>query len=257
MFSYKLENQCLPVLEQALESLRGYISKPPKNKKVVFLFSGGLDSVATAARLIIDYDYELFPIFINRKQSNLEYELDSVSFYGEMFRNRFPDNFHAVEEIIVNIPPSNLARNINSYVESYGYPFRDNLFALYSIYYAISLWSKHGQIFDIYTSTLPEDTFPHCSLEALRSSTLLACSSTPFKNWNITSPNIDPYLNDEGQFFGKKELVETSNRQGISLDLSRTCISAAKFNCGTCILCKRRRDAFKRARVQDSTRYEN
>ena len=50
----------LRMYNKLLLDKRGWISKLPENKKAVILVSGGYDSMITAARLVKDYEIELF-----------------------------------------------------------------------------------------------------------------------------------------------------------------------------------------------------
>ncbi len=76
----------LHMYNELLLNKRGWISKLPKNKKAVILVSGGYDSIITAARLIKDYDMELFPIYIDRGSRNRSGELASVRFFTNYFQ---------------------------------------------------------------------------------------------------------------------------------------------------------------------------
>ena len=49
--------------DKILIEKRGYVFKIPDNRECVFIFSGGLDSVVTCARLIEDFDFDIYPIF--------------------------------------------------------------------------------------------------------------------------------------------------------------------------------------------------
>ncbi len=57
-----------------LKEKRGWISKIPENKKVVILLSGGFDSLSTIAQSIIEFDISIYPLFINRSQTNINME---------------------------------------------------------------------------------------------------------------------------------------------------------------------------------------
>ena len=57
---------------------RGWISKWPD--KMVFIYSGGMDSTITIARILERKSVEVFPLFISRGQSNEKYEKASAFF---------------------------------------------------------------------------------------------------------------------------------------------------------------------------------
>ena len=79
----------LRMYNKLLLDKRGWISKLPENKKAVILISGGYDSMITAARLIKDYEIELFPVYIDRGSRNRDGELASVEFFTNYFQKTF------------------------------------------------------------------------------------------------------------------------------------------------------------------------
>jgi len=244
----------LQILDDYLMQLRGFVSRFPDNKKAIILFSGGMDSVVLAAKLIVEQDITVFPVHIVRNQSNLEGENRSIKIFQEIYSERFKDKFQPVQDLAIRLPPDEIRSPMKDYVSVHGYPCRDNMFALYAIHYAVSLHSKHGHIFSIFTSAIPGGTYTHDTLIALRSTTILACNSTPFVEWNISSPNLDPYLNNQRPVL-KKDLVAWGFGHLIPLELTYTCIVSSQIHCGECIFCRKRKRAFAEAGVPDRTFY--
>lgn len=244
----------LQILDDYLLQLRGFVSCFPDNKKAIVLFSGGMDSVVLTGKLIVEQDITVFPVHIVRNQSNLEGENKSIRIFQEVYSKRFKDKFQPVQDLAISFPPNEVKFPMKEYVSIHGYPCRDNMFALYALHYAVSLQSKHGHIFSIFTSAIPGGTYTHDTLIALRSTTILACNSTPFADWNISSPNLDPYLN-EHKPVQKRDLVAWGFAHSIPLELTHTCIVSGKVHCGECIFCKKRKRAFAEAGVPDATLY--
>ena len=249
------KNNLLEIIDESILKLRGYISKLPENKKVVVLFSGGLDSVSIVARCIVDYNLEVYPISIIRGQSNMAGEAASISFFNDYFLKRFPGKYHCVAFLHIEIPPRELKENIKKYSENNGYPLRDNQLEIAALQYAISLWEKEGKIDTIFTGVTKEDTYVHSSLLAMRSTTLMSCLSTPHKDWNISSINVDPYLYGDFGAFGKEEEIKWCFDHGIPIEKSRTCNNATPEHCGVCSSCLKRKKAFESVGVPDQTVY--
>jgi len=253
----KLIKRELDNIDIRLQHLRGYISKFPDDKKVIVVFSGGLDSVTTVARCMVDYNLEVFPVSFSRGQSNLNGERQSTNFFDTYFAERFPYKFHKTKYIDIDIPPDSIKKEMKKYSDQYGYPLRDNILALMALQYAVSLWAQFGRITTVLTGIVPEDTYSHSTLASMRSTTLMACLSSPFMDWNISSVNIDPHLyGDEGPY-GKADEIRWCEQNDIPIYRSRTCNMPDVKHCGACNSCKKRHLAFERAGVEDKTEYEN
>lgn len=249
------ETDRLQMLDDYLMQLRGFVSRFPNDKKAIVLFSGGMDSVVLAAKLIVEQDITVFPVHIVRNQSNLEGEKRSIRTFQEIYLERFKGKFYPVRELVIRFPLEEIKSSMKDYASVHGYPCRDNMFALYATHYAVSLQPKHGYVFSIFTSAIPGGTYTHDTLIALRSTTILACNSTPFTEWNISSPNLDPLLNDQKPV-QKKDLAAWGFAHSIPLELTHTCIVSGKTHCGECIFCKKRKRAFAEAGVPDRTVYD-
>lgn len=248
-------------LEKYLEENRGYLSKIPDNKKAVMIISGGLDSIVTSARLIEEYGMELFPLHIHRGQTNTVAENRSVSFFTRYFQKRYgSDKFHTPGKISVNIPPKEFKKDLIDYTKSKGHPMRDPIMHLLAVEYAVAVSQKiDGAVKSIYCAIVPEDYFPHSTLEGLRANTINTCINMGDWQWQISSPNIDPYLTKE--LFGKYEEIQWGTERNIPIGKTISCNNASKktsyLACGDCSSCKRRHEAFLRVGVQDPTEYHN
>lgn len=249
------EAERVRALDEYLLQLRGYVSRYPDNGKVIVLFSGGLDSVVLAARLIINHGLTVFPVHIVRGQSNLQGEERSIAHYQREYSARFGDKFQAVQSLHVSVPPPEIKAALTEYVPLHGYPCRDNLFCLFALYYAVAMRSQYGPIMTILTSAIPGGTYTHDTLSALRATTVLACNSTPDQDWVISAPNLDPLLSEGAQQVTKSDLVSWGHSHRIDMQYTHTCIMRGDMHCGQCIFCGKRRHAFALANVTDNTRY--
>ncbi len=75
------DNFVLEMAEEILKKKRGYVIKIPEPKDpVVACISGGLDSVCNLEILMGEFDFNVYPYFLNRKQSNYQYEKNQWNF---------------------------------------------------------------------------------------------------------------------------------------------------------------------------------
>ncbi|MDP2755931.1 MAG: 7-cyano-7-deazaguanine synthase [Nitrospirota bacterium] len=242
----------IKIFEKILLDKRGWISKWPKC--VVFIYSGGLDSTVTIAKLLEDKGVEVFPLFINRGQSNLIHERRAVKFFTKYFKNNYGKLFHNFKEISVNIPPEEIKNQLRGYSKKFGYPLRNNILQMIGVQYAISLSQKlDKKIESIFCAQLDDDPFPHSKLVSLRSTTVNVCQSLDEWDWQISSPNIDSILNKEKT--GKKEMVRWAQEHSLPIEKTRSCYSNNIRHCGSCLTCRRRRKAFTDAGIADMTKY--
>ncbi|MBN1168554.1 7-cyano-7-deazaguanine synthase [Candidatus Woesebacteria bacterium] len=237
--------------ENILVTKRGWVSHWPQ--KAVFIFSGGMDSTSTIARLLSEKKIELFPLFVNRGQTNLEYERKSVIFFNEFFKKEHPDLYHDYFELETDVPPSHIKESLKLYTKKHGHPLRNTILQMLGVQYAISLFSKKCEIKTVFCAQVPDDPFPHSTLTSLRANTVNVCENLGEWDWQVTSPNMDPLLSED---YGKTEMIRWCSKNNIPLDKTRSCYSEKPMHCGVCLTCTRRKEAFKIAKVEDKTSYE-
>ncbi len=230
---------------------RNWISHWPKS--AVFVFSGGMDSTMTIARLLSEKKIEIFPVFINRGQTNLRYERKSVIYFNNFFGARYPNLYHEFVELKIDVPPVKLKDSILPYTKLHGHPLRNTVIQMIGVQYAISLLSSNHVIKTVLCAQVPDDPFPHSTLASLRANTVNVCENLNEWDWQITSPNMDPLL-DQG--YGKTEMIKWSFGKNLPLEKTRSCYTSKAKHCGTCLTCRRRKEAFKTAGVEDRTPYE-
>lgn len=242
--------------DSILKQNRGYVSKWPTDAAVMIV-SGGLDSIITSARLIEERGLTLYPLHIERGQTNYEAERRSIEKYEKLFRNRYVGKFKPVSYIKLNIPPLEIKDDLLEYTKENGHPLRDTVLQMAAVQYAISLRSK-GVILDtVFCAVMPEDYFPHSKIESIRATNIAVCQNLNDWGWLITSPNVDHFLTNKP--ISKSDEIQWANNHNISSYMTVSCNVATKktnyLNCGKCSSCDRRREAYKNAGVPDKTQY--
>lgn len=243
----------IEIFERILLHKRGWISKWPR--RAVFLYSGGMDSTITIARLLEEKGIEIFPLFVNRGQSNLKHEKQAAKFFEKYFKAHYRELFHNLIEISVNIPPSEIKDQLREYSTEFGYPLRNNILQMIGVQCAISLSQKSKNINSVFCAQLDDDPFPHSKLISLRATTVDVCQGLNDWNWQITSPNIDTTLSKIKT--SKEKMIRWAYAHNLPIEKTRSCYSSQESHCGVCLACKRRREAFADANVPDDTKYCN
>ena len=67
--------------------------KPKKGDSVILLLSGGFDSIAAWYFLMKDYDLNVYPLVLGKKNP-LSKNIRSINYYSKYFEKKFPKNFH-------------------------------------------------------------------------------------------------------------------------------------------------------------------
>lgn len=245
--------------EAILMEKRSIVSRLPQNKKAVMIISGGLDSIITSARLMEEHDITLFPLHIERGQTNYESERHSLNFYSDVFRKNYPDKFQEISYIKLNVPPTEIKQDLIPYTQENGHPLRDTMLQMAAVQFAASLQSKGHDIKTVFCAVMPEDYFPHSNLDSIRATNVAVCQNMGNWDWVITSPNIDPLLTDKPIW--KPDEIRWAHNHSLSISETISCNVSSKatelLNCGTCSSCTRRKEAFVNANVDDSTIYFN
>jgi 7-cyano-7-deazaguanine synthase in queuosine biosynthesis len=245
--------------DKILKQVRGYTSKLPDNKKAVMIISGGLDSVITCARLISEFGLEIFPLHVNRGQTNRAAENKSAIFFSKYLKNKFKGKIHDLEIISLDVPPKEIKPYLLDYMKKKGHPLRDTVLQIVAVQYAISLSQKYNQeVKTIFSATGPEDPFPHCTLQSFRANTINTCENLGDWEWTITSPNIDKNIFTKS--FGKVEEIVWADKNKIPLEKTISCYKPVfkgnvSYHCGECLACRRRKKAFFAAKIKDKTKY--
>lgn len=244
--------------EKILKQKRGYVTKWPENKAAIFMISGGMDSTITAARLMGERQIELFPLHIDRGQTNKEAEWKAVAKFTLFFRRKFPNLFNPPENIRACVPPKEIKGDLKGYMKKYGYPLRDPILQFYAVQYGVALNQKRiSPVKTIFCALVDGDPFPHTNLTCLRAINVAICQALNDWEWQITSPNIDPFLTNE--IFNKQREIKWAMSNNFPIEATLSCYKANKEtrfkNCGRCVACLRRVKAFKTTGYKDPTKY--
>lgn len=242
--------------DRLLQEKRGWISKIPESRKAVILISGGYDSIATAARLIEDFDMQLYPMYVNRDSRNKEGELASIEYFTKYFQERYSkDSFHDVFQPNIKVPPEEIKEQLQEYAKTHRYPMRDFIMQMFATQYAVTLGDDVRTICNGVIST---DSIADVGIARLN--TLAICEMTKEWEWQILSINVDE--NITGSSFSKKDEIEWATQHNIPMEHTMTCWTPVKHNdylyhCGECYACKERQTGFFDAGYQDPTKYFN
>ncbi len=245
-------------IDNILKLKRGNIYELPKeNEAVVACVSGGLDSIINVAILMEEFNLIVYPFFINRGQSNYEWEKKSLEFFDEYFLKRYPSKYKKYLEIELNSPAKgykDLLREYKNSSKNYvGYPARNPIIALSAMEYAYALQSQGIKIKHVFTTHTADDPVLHSTLTALRIDNLLMCQITGDYNWYFTSLPIETELDN---YYGKSYLVKWGFEINLPLEKTRSCYTKERWHCGECFpACVNRQKSFLDAGVVDKTKY--
>ena len=243
--------------EDILKDKRGYVAAWPINKVAVMIVSGGLDSIITCARLMEDQGITIYPLHIERGQTNYLAEKQSIQTFSKVFKKRYPRLFKPVSYIKLNVPPTEFKPNLSEYTKKHGHPMRDTVLQIAAVQYAVSLKSQGVTAKTIYCAVMPEDYFPHSNIESIRATNVAVCQNMDDWEWLITSPNIDLNLTDRP--ISKSDEIIWAHKHNLPIGLTVSCnVATAEtnlLNCGDCSSCNRRRAAFVEANTPDITEY--
>ncbi len=245
-------------IENILQIKRGNIYQlPKKNEAVVACVSGGLDSVINLAILMEEFNLIVYPLFINRGQSNYEWEKKSLEFFEEYFLTKYPQKYKKYLEIELDTPAKGykdlLREHKNSTKNYVGYPARNPIIALSAMEYAYALQSQDVKIRHVFTTHTADDPVLHSTLTALRIDNLLMCQITGDYTWYFTSLPIETELDN---YYGKSYLVKWGSEINLPLEKTRSCYTKDRLHCGQCTpACVNRQKAFLDAGIVDDTKY--
>jgi 7-cyano-7-deazaguanine synthase in queuosine biosynthesis len=253
----------LEMVENIFKKRRAHIiSMPKKGSSVVCCMSGGMDTVANAAILMEEFNFKIYPLFINRGQTNYRWEKESVEFFDSFFSSRYPTLYNKYIEIQLDTPPiayKNNLRNTKKMTDNpvlrsnVAYPARNPIIALTAMEYAYSLQSKGVFAKTIFAVHTADDPVLHSTLTAVRMANLLMCQITSDFNWQFISLPIEKEF---GNYYGKEVMVKWCAENNIPIEKSRSCYKDQQNHCGECFpACQNRKEAFKKAGVHDKTIY--
>lgn len=245
-------------VEDFLKRKRGYVFRMPKpGSLVISLFSGGLDTTIVSAMLIEEFGLTVYPLFIDNVHAYSKYEQEAAEYFASYFARRYGKRFGPLKKIVANYPfrPEEV---------DYGQPpkkknfFYSSLQCIYATQYAYSLEKDEGtKARCVVTSFMRSDGDYRVdqTFSAIRKVMLHICLMTEDFNWQITALPLEKEL---GFFHDKHHFVAWASAKRIPLEETRSsCLQEHRLNCGDCVVCWVRKNAFTDAGVIDRTRYFN
>jgi 7-cyano-7-deazaguanine synthase in queuosine biosynthesis len=250
-------------LSDLLKKKRGYIVKMPNpGTPVTICVSGGIDSIPNLFILMEKFKLNVYPCFLDRKQTNYKYEVASIKFFDSYFKKKFPKIYHGIKKIKLETPSKDYkdllraTKNLQDNIlmrRDVSYPARNPIIFLTGMEYAYSLQSQGISIKTVFGAFPNSDFLYHSSLTALRALNVLACHITHDWNWQFISIPIEEEF---GNCYDKEVYIKYCLERGVPLERTRSCPKGGKLHCGTCIACWDRRNAFKQTGFKDKTPYK-
>lgn len=257
--------EILDMVDKVFITKRGYVIKiPTQGSPVLACMSGGLDSTVNVAMLLEEFRLEVYPFFVNRGQSNYKWEKKALEWYDNYFQKRYPELYHPVKEIDLIVPSKsykNMLRATKHLQDDpelrarITYPARNPIMFLAGMEYGYSLQSKGVSPKALFIAEHKDDTSIHGSLTLMRITNLMMCCL--LNDWNFQFISI-PIERELGNLYGKDVFVKYADSIGLPLEHTRSCCDKTEIQCGECCMaCFPRRMAFKKAGVEDKTKYLN
>jgi len=211
--------------------------------KVVVLWSGGLDTTGLIFLLLQEFTCDVYPIFVNRGQTNLEFEKASTKYYSDKFLKLAKDRFQCPFEVTIKIPP----KEFDEFQPNAKYALRNSDIINQGVRYALE-----KNIEAILLGTFEnEDIFGDGKKEYFNAKTNEVQIGTE-KNFLICSAFHDKLFPQT-----KANLIKKCYKKDFELDKTRSCYKEFEKHCGEsgCEACQNRRNAFKDAGIDDKTEY--
>lgn len=251
----------LKQLDKIFIGKRDYIVRmPEKGSAVAACMSGGLDSTANLAILMEEYEYEVFPFFINRGQSAYAEERASVDWYDKFFNERYPKLYRSVTEISVATPAKEYKDMLRAtknemtddeLCKNISYPARNAIIFLTGMEFAYSLKSQGKNTKTVFASHVSSDGSYHCSQTWTRGLNLQMCQVMNDWDWQFISLPIETAF---GNYYDKDVYIQFCHKHDIPLKFTRTCVKKGA-PCGSCPPCWERRRVFKELGLEDIDNY--
>lgn len=223
-------------------------------KRAISVLSGGLDS--TVATAVYADDYDITAVTFNYNQQSFRRELESARLICEKYNMK-----HEVIDLpwLAKISNSSLTSDedipepspdeLDNYdkaldnSKSVWVPARNTIFCSIALAYAESF---HADIIIVGWDYEEAVTFPDNSKEYLASFNKTIKYGS-FEDIIIKAPLID---------MNKEDIVIKGKEVNAPMELSYSCYKGSDIHCGVCESCQRRKRAFKKANIEDFTKYE-
>lgn len=211
---------------------------PGSARAVVVPASGGVDSLG-AMLLCLHEGWAVYPVFIDRGQTNLEHERAAARALCATLRDRFPGWVAELKEVESHFPPVEFKVELRKVMLNKGYPLRNTMIAALAVQYARYLGVVRGRD-DLKTVALgytldDSDEIVHSTVTSCRLFNLEVCFELEDWSWRVVPVLKDP---DLGYLLDKAATIELINANGFSLAATRSCVAASADPCGACHACR-------------------
>ncbi len=254
----------LKAIDKTIKKRRLNVVKVPEPESpVVVVHSGGMDSTTNIAILLEEFNLKVYPVFINRNQTNLKYEREAVNYFDDYFSKKYPKLFNKSIEVKLSTPAleyKDLLRGTKSLEDGLesrkriSYPARNPIIILTAAEYAYSLQSKGIFAKTVFISCMKEDPPRHSTLTSMRILNLLICQIMGDYSWQVICLPIEREYNN---FYGKDVYLKWAIKHNLPIEKTRSCYKDQEKHCGKCYpACVNRKEAFKKAGIEDKTEYD-
>ncbi|KKN29114.1 hypothetical protein LCGC14_0847380 [marine sediment metagenome] len=206
--------------------------------KSVVLWSGGFDSTGLVL-WALNQNYEVFPLFLNRHQSNYKWEKKAIDSLYVNIKANYPDlRLNPVREFEIITPPKELKSEFSKSNFKFVYFLRNSDLLINAIRLALCLKSKNIFMGSVMEDIQESQNFPDNHPEYLK-----------FKNLEINKAldimKIDklhiktPFTENN---WGKEEILNFLKDQfnKVDLKLTRSCYTDTEAPCEQCKACNNR-----------------
>jgi 7-cyano-7-deazaguanine synthase len=241
----KMYRQNVNSIKSILNENRGFAAEIPTNECVLLLFSGGMDSTILVDVIVRKWNCKLILLYFRRNARNQIFEEESVDYFFDFYKKRFPDNVLELQKLEIEIP----SRVNKEYLDRarqniMGLPLRnstmwDNAFAQ-----AVFLSGKFKTtIRTIIVGSVKEDeTSPESGILSILAFNLHGCISMGVWYYQLLAPFIDGTMEKS---YRKLDLLQYAKQFQIPIEKTRSCFGSDKESCGTCLACQNRNKAYK------------
>jgi len=249
----KLKN----IIKECLCMKRGFVTKIPRHKNVIFTMTGGIDSSVGAEMVIKKWGCVIYPFYLKRGATAEKWEMEAVTKIVKYLKNKYPKNIKDVFMAESPVPPQEIKKNLSiKRIVSKGHPLRNPIIYNIAVQYGTALNDKGITLSTVLLGSVYSDYFPGSRPIDLLIDTLHVCVNLEEWGWQIMSPFFQSGLLAKKKFIKKIDLIRWGIRNNFPLYLTRTCTRKDELSCGQCEECKERLETFKTLGVNDLIRYK-
>lgn len=214
-----------------------------RTRKVVATWSGGLDTTSLIPFMIEEYNAEVFPIFVIRQQENYRAEARAIRYFSRLFLKRYRTKFHSPFKVKTIIPPLEFKKYFPQANTEKTHALRNSDIVNQAVRYALIL---HIDV--ILVGSNVNDRMKDSSYSYWRKKTDEIRHGASNHKLQVVAP-----FQELG--WDKKDMVVWCYDHKIPIQKSWSCWKALGMHCGACPPCRRRKEAFKKAQVEDLSGY--